>query len=236
MNSIIPGGRKGKAPSLGLKSGMRGIRTRSAGVDIQPGPVEPYLLLRQIQAGDRLLAVEYLTRVRLERAIALLKDTSRTITKVSLSVGFGDSSYSLRVFRSREGTFPRSRRKSRPKLERRTIPCPSSDSDPGILVSESDPRVLRLGLPLRDGTGCRVARECPLPVGGQSRAGGRYPNPGKSQNSGHSVGNAYATYQNAPMNPVMPEPQSVNTKSATARSSLRHVISAPPPAAISLPE
>ncbi|MBN1874270.1 MAG: helix-turn-helix domain-containing protein [Anaerolineae bacterium] len=55
---------------------------------------------------------EYLTRVRLAQAKALLVSSDVSITDIAQSVGFGDSSYFSKVFKAREGISPRTYRKS----------------------------------------------------------------------------------------------------------------------------
>jgi AraC-like DNA-binding protein len=51
---------------------------------------------------------EYLLTLRLERGKELLRTTTRSVTDIALSVGFGDSSYFARVFKADTGTTPRS--------------------------------------------------------------------------------------------------------------------------------
>ena len=75
--------------------------------------LSPNYFSAQFKQATGLSPWEYLTRVRLERAKALLRSTGNTITDVALSVGFGDSGYFSRVFKSREGMSPRSYRRLR---------------------------------------------------------------------------------------------------------------------------
>ncbi|MDA3959720.1 MAG: AraC family transcriptional regulator [Planctomycetota bacterium] len=49
---------------------------------------------------------DYLTQVRIERAKDLLRTTDRSITEIAFAVGFNDSSYFARVFKTREGQTP----------------------------------------------------------------------------------------------------------------------------------
>jgi transcriptional regulator GlxA family with amidase domain len=51
--------------------------------------------------------MEYLTRIRLQRAQELLKRSGATVTEVAHSVGFSDSSYFSRKFRQAVGVSPR---------------------------------------------------------------------------------------------------------------------------------
>ena len=55
---------------------------------------------------------EYLTQLRIEDAKSLLKYSSLTITEISLSVGFGDSTYFSNVFKTKVGVSPSAYRKS----------------------------------------------------------------------------------------------------------------------------
>jgi len=55
--------------------------------------------------------VEYLTRMRIDLAMHLLADTSRTIPDISLSLGFHDPAYFSRVFRKATGLAPTAFRK-----------------------------------------------------------------------------------------------------------------------------
>jgi AraC-like DNA-binding protein len=55
---------------------------------------------------------EFLLRLRLDHAKQLLRDTSRSVTDIALSVGFADSSYFARVFKAEVGATPRAWREN----------------------------------------------------------------------------------------------------------------------------
>ena len=58
---------------------------------------------------------EYLVRLRLEDAEALLKYSNLTVTEIALSVGFGDSAYFSNVFKANRGMSPSAYRKKEGK-------------------------------------------------------------------------------------------------------------------------
>lgn len=55
---------------------------------------------------------EYLTSLRLEDAMALLRYSDLTVTEIALAVGFGDSTYFSSVFRRRVGVSPSAYRRA----------------------------------------------------------------------------------------------------------------------------
>jgi len=57
--------------------------------------------------------IEFLNRVRLQKAAGLLANTHQTITDIALSVGFSDSNYFSRKFRQHFGVSPRDYRSQR---------------------------------------------------------------------------------------------------------------------------
>jgi AraC-like DNA-binding protein len=57
--------------------------------------------------------IEYLVRLRIQRAMELLRNTDLTITEIALEVGFNDSNYFTRQFRRALGESPRSFRQTR---------------------------------------------------------------------------------------------------------------------------
>ena len=59
-----------------------------------------------------LTLVDYLTQVRLTRAIRLLRETDRSIAEIAMQVGFADQSYFDRRFRRRFGRTPRQYREA----------------------------------------------------------------------------------------------------------------------------
>ena len=50
--------------------------------------------------------VEYLNRYRLDKSLALLRETDRSITEIALAVGFGGASYYAELFRRQMGQSP----------------------------------------------------------------------------------------------------------------------------------
>jgi YesN/AraC family two-component response regulator len=50
--------------------------------------------------------IKYLQRYRVNQAKRLLKDSSKTITEISLDVGFSDSGYFSRIFHRETGMSP----------------------------------------------------------------------------------------------------------------------------------
>lgn len=79
------------------------------------------LLLRQIAAAGAVgeskccqlfrryfsqTPVEYLNRYRLDKSLALLRETDRSITEIALAVGFGGASYYAELFRRQMGQSP----------------------------------------------------------------------------------------------------------------------------------
>ena len=50
--------------------------------------------------------LQYLTKVRIERAFVLLRDTDTTINDISKKVGYANANYFNKVFRKVVGTSP----------------------------------------------------------------------------------------------------------------------------------
>jgi AraC-like DNA-binding protein len=63
---------------------------------------------------------QFLMRLRLRRAIELLRDTNRPVTEIAYEVGFGDLSNFINTFRRELGCSPRQFR-SAPLHERRRV-------------------------------------------------------------------------------------------------------------------
>lgn len=74
--------------------------------------MSPYHFLRLFQRELGLTPHQYLIRTRLRRALALLRDTGRTVTDVALSVGYGDLSNFVRTFRKQVGCTPEAFRRA----------------------------------------------------------------------------------------------------------------------------
>lgn len=66
----------------------------------------PRRLLRAFKSRQRTSPIDYLIRVRLERAKALLRDTDFTLREIAEAVGYADSYYFSRMFKKLEGVAP----------------------------------------------------------------------------------------------------------------------------------
>jgi len=64
-------------------------------------------LMRVFHAATGQSPIEYLLRLRIQKAMALLRNTNLTITEIALEVGFNDSNYFTRQFRKVNGASPR---------------------------------------------------------------------------------------------------------------------------------
>jgi AraC-like DNA-binding protein len=74
--------------------------------------MSPYHFLRLFQRELGLTPHQYLIRTRLRRAVALLRDTGRSVTDVALTVGYGDLSNFVRTFRKHVGCTPEAFRRA----------------------------------------------------------------------------------------------------------------------------
>ncbi len=63
-------------------------------------------LLRKTKKHTQLSASQFIRQVRLREGMALLKDTSLTVSEISYQVGFGSSSYFIKCFREQYGYPP----------------------------------------------------------------------------------------------------------------------------------
>ncbi len=63
-------------------------------------------LLRKIKKHTQLSVSQFIRQVRLKRALALLKETSLTVSEISFQVGFGSTSYFIKCFREHYGHPP----------------------------------------------------------------------------------------------------------------------------------
>ncbi len=68
-------------------------------------------LLRVFRKATGHTPIEYLIHLRLQKAMALLRDTDRSVTDVALRVGFNDSNYFWRQFKKVVGMSPTEYRK-----------------------------------------------------------------------------------------------------------------------------
>lgn len=70
-------------------------------------------LMRVFRKATGQTPIEYLVRLRIQRAMDLLLNTSMRITEIALEVGFNDSNYFSRQFKRVVGESPRTFRNSR---------------------------------------------------------------------------------------------------------------------------
>jgi len=63
-------------------------------------------LLRKIKKQTELSASQFIRKVRLEKSMKLLKETSLTVSEVSYQVGFGSTSYFIKCYREEYGYSP----------------------------------------------------------------------------------------------------------------------------------
>jgi AraC-like DNA-binding protein len=63
-------------------------------------------LMRVFRKATNQTPVDYLVRLRIQKSMELLKQTSLTITQIALDVGFNDSNYYSRQFRKAHGCSP----------------------------------------------------------------------------------------------------------------------------------
>jgi AraC family L-rhamnose operon transcriptional activator RhaR/AraC family L-rhamnose operon regulatory protein RhaS len=83
-------------------------------------------LAHTFRAQTGMSLVEYLTRMRMDLAISLLRESERSIPDVSLSLGFHDAAYFSRVFRAAAGLSPSAYRSQARGRNRTPHPLPSS--------------------------------------------------------------------------------------------------------------
>ncbi len=69
-------------------------------------------LMRIFRKATGQTPIEYLVRLRIQKAMELLRNTDLTITEIAMEVGFNDSNYFSRQFRRVVGTTPREFRAS----------------------------------------------------------------------------------------------------------------------------
>ncbi len=71
-------------------------------------------LMRIFRKATGQTPIEYLVRLRIQRAMELLRNTDQTITEIALATGFNDSNYFSRQFRRILGSSPREFRRALP--------------------------------------------------------------------------------------------------------------------------
>jgi len=64
-------------------------------------------LMRVFRRATGQTPIEYLVRLRIQKAMELLRNSDRTITEIAMDVGFNDSNYFSRQFRRITGSSPR---------------------------------------------------------------------------------------------------------------------------------
>jgi len=69
-------------------------------------------LMRVFRKATGQTPIEYLLRLRIQKAMELLRNSSLSITEIALEVGFNDSNYFTRQFRRVLGETPRSFRRA----------------------------------------------------------------------------------------------------------------------------
>jgi transcriptional regulator GlxA family with amidase domain len=82
--------------------------------------LSPFHLLRVFRQAIGITPHQYLMRVRLQRAIALLRDTRLPITEIAYASGWADLSNFNRAFLRELRCSPRELRRGDPKLLSRT--------------------------------------------------------------------------------------------------------------------
>jgi AraC-like DNA-binding protein len=70
-------------------------------------------LMRIFRKATGQTPIEYLVRLRIQRAMEMLRNTDLTITEIAMEVGFNDSNYFTRQFRRATGTSPRTFRQEK---------------------------------------------------------------------------------------------------------------------------
>lgn len=71
-------------------------------------------LMRVFRKATGQTPIEYLTRLRIQRAMEMLRNTDLPITEIAFKIGFRDSNYFTRQFRNITGLTPSSYRKGLP--------------------------------------------------------------------------------------------------------------------------
>lgn len=63
-------------------------------------------LLRKIKKVSKLSVSQFIRKVRLEKSMEMLRQSSLTVSEVSFNVGFGNTSYFIKCFREYYGYPP----------------------------------------------------------------------------------------------------------------------------------
>jgi two-component system response regulator YesN len=68
--------------------------------------LSPFYFSRVFKAEKSCNFIDYLTKIRIDKAKRLLRSFDQTVTRIALEVGYQDVSYFCRVFRQEEGVTP----------------------------------------------------------------------------------------------------------------------------------
>ena len=71
----------------------------------------PASFVRHFHAATGMTPLEYIIKLRLDEAAALLQDPNLSIAEAALQSGFNDSNYFSRLFRKKNNISPRGYRK-----------------------------------------------------------------------------------------------------------------------------
>jgi YesN/AraC family two-component response regulator len=85
--------------------------------------ISKFRLIKMFQKAIGITIVDYLTRVRIEKAIELLRNTDMNLDEIASCIGYANGNYFNKVFRMKIGTSPgRFRRsKSEPPIDHITF-------------------------------------------------------------------------------------------------------------------
>lgn len=103
---------RGAGPSPGLDDALRYVHShlhRSLSVDelAEQACMSRSTFYRHFRAAFGVTPLQYVTQCRMERACALLRDPERTVTAVSLDLGFRSVSHFITTFKQHVGTTPK---------------------------------------------------------------------------------------------------------------------------------
>ena len=74
--------------------------------------LSPFKFLRLFKKQTGVTPYRFLLQARIREALAMLRETSRSVTDIAFDVGFGDLSNFINAFRREVGCSPRQYRKS----------------------------------------------------------------------------------------------------------------------------
>lgn len=111
-------GRTGAAIELLEQSGSEELRLAEIAKHVG---LSPYHFLRLFKRECGVTPYQFLIRLRIRRAIQLLRDTKRPVTEIAYQVGFSDLSNFINAFRREVGCSPRQFRNARSNEWRRAV-------------------------------------------------------------------------------------------------------------------